>query len=147
MPTARTTSTRRVVRGTCTVLAAATLAGPSACTSSGPLAQPDPNGALSSGAAAAPDNRDRGPHTVRVWEISYRSHTGALRAGVAAVGDLPHADGAWAAVAVVGRGGGAAGERAVRIWLCERLGAGRSAEPGEGYGGERGAGAADDAAS
>jgi poly(3-hydroxybutyrate) depolymerase len=80
MPTARTTSTRRVLRGTCTVLAAAAFAGLSASTCSGTLAQPDTNSVRSAGAAAAtPDNRDRGPRTVRVWEIEYRSHTGALR--------------------------------------------------------------------
>ena len=80
MATARTTSTRRVVRGTCTALAAVTLAGLAASTCSGTLAQADRTDALSGGAAAAPDNRDRGPRTVRVWEISYRSHNGALRA-------------------------------------------------------------------
>jgi pimeloyl-ACP methyl ester carboxylesterase len=83
MATSRTTSTRRGLRHAYSALAAAVLFGLAATTSCGVH---EPAGSehvsIAGSAVSAPDNGDRrtGQISVRVWEIEYRSHTGAPRA-------------------------------------------------------------------
>ena len=82
MPTSRTISTLRPRRLACTALvAAAAVLLASATCGAAPARRQTASTAHTAAATIVPDNADRKTRKerVRLWEIEYRSHTGALR--------------------------------------------------------------------